>query len=763
MKKAICLLFLAFWLSLKIQAQDSYLYEVVGPFSNIPTFFNIESSGYDEVGLQFISLVEDTLGWGFVLLDEVGNLVEKKHIHFGNQQWTHVLPFSYKYLSGNYLLSFRAIRGYSTISGFVCADLVNDVYWGRKSINHPLGPIVSQSVFVSGEQLITSYYIDGQSGLASFNVLEQSQVWSNGFKLFHPDSSVSLIDKILGLSVFPDGSVSVLVNRSDDWYAVNALVISMDGELLTSVDLKFVEELSISPTKLTQIVDTEGNVFISGIGIDSLSGSQETFIVKFNQQYEFIWKKVFKVDHFPFYDLKIAPADDGGVLFTYATTGDLPVIYGKISSDGDLLWYKGFSFYRPRMTILSDGSVAFLSGKKYYENGDWEPAIMLAKTNVEGEIENCPQYDACVELEAKEDVIVSPVSWITEEGPILDSFEVRPKDLPITLTPYCGSPTPPHPYFVLPDTICAGDCLTPDSTYNRLAHQVEWYITGPGGLDTTIIDTTFTWCFDQPGHYQVEQGIWLLGCSDYYLRDVVVLPDDLAPALGEDRVLCEQPPYSLSANASRPLRSYLWSDGSIAAELAITASGTYWLEASDGYCMLRDTVELTFLEDLLSQGPALSLPADTAVCEQHLPYELLPQSPYTGDFSVPAISNSSASSFELWQAGSYEVQAELFGCSIKDSFALEVNDCRSRIYFPTAFSPNGDGLNDLFLPQGKDYEGIELQVYDRWGGLLFSSQSPPFAWNGGYAASGVYVYRFRYWNTLALQEEEISGQVVLLR
>ena len=138
-------------------------------------------------------------------------------------------------------------------------------------------------------------------------------------------------------------------------------------------------------------------------------------------------------------------------------------------------------------------------------------------------------------------------------------------------------------------------------------------------------------------------------------------------------------------------------------------------------------------------------------------------SPYTEDFSVSAISNSSASSFELWQAGSYEVEAELFGCPIKDSFALEVNDCRSRIYFPTAFSPNGDGLNDLFLPQGKDYEGIELQVYDRWGGLLFSSQSPSFAWDGGDAAGGLYVYRFRYFNTPALQEEEVSGQVVLLR
>ncbi len=118
------------------------------------------------------------------------------------------------------------------------------------------------------------------------------------------------------------------------------------------------------------------------------------------------------------------------------------------------------------------------------------------------------------------------------------------------------------------------------------------------------------------------------------------------------------------------------------------------------------------------------------------------------------------------------MSAELFGCPVRDSFALELSDCRAHIYFPNAFSPNGDGINDLFLPQGKDYRGIELQIYDRWGGLVFATREEPFAWDGtavplrwlsvAEASGGVYVYVFRYVNLLSDEEEVMSGEVVVV-
>ena len=643
-------------------------------------------------------------------------------------------------------------------------DTEQNIVWGRK-LSKSIGQTKFLASFISDSSLIVHHawgldvltsqngYIDSM-GLALFD-LSGNEIW-NHFYQCSSFASGSVYRTAENAAIFPGGNVSVLGINSNSFFLLR---LDEHGNVLSSKGVLNAPQWEA----IDQVVDKFGNIYLVGRLYNEEEDKYDGFLLKINESYEVLWCKLFYADQYDCYDFKLALGPTNTLAFAYISVGEFPVIFGEVTLDGQLLWKNGFSAYDPSVAIGEDGAFYFTSSKKYFPDASYIYRLLLAKTDANGHINDCPEFNACLELYDISPPVFEELEWIRSDGYSLPAMPVTLMPANVFSSPYCGSPTPPHPYFVLPDTICAGDCLSPDSTYNRLAHQVEWYITGPGGLDTTIIDTTFTWCFDQPGHYQVEQGIWLLGCSDYFLRDVEVLPDDLAPALGEDRILCEQPPYSLSANASRPLTSYLWSDGSTAAELQITASGTYWLEASDGYCILRDTVQLTFLDDLLGQGPALSLPADTAVCEQHLPYELLPQSPYAEGFSVPAISNSSASSFELWQAGSYEVQAELFGCPIRDTFALEVNDCRSRIYFPTAFSPNGDGLNDLFLPQGKDYQGIELQIYDRWGGLLFSSQSPPFAWDGSDAAGGVYVYRFRYFNTLALQEEEVSGQVVLLR
>ncbi|MCB0693900.1 MAG: gliding motility-associated C-terminal domain-containing protein [Lewinellaceae bacterium] len=54
-----------------------------------------------------------------------------------------------------------------------------------------------------------------------------------------------------------------------------------------------------------------------------------------------------------------------------------------------------------------------------------------------------------------------------------------------------------------------------------------------------------------------------------------------------------------------------------------------------------------------------------------------------------------------------------------------------RLYLPTAFSPNRDGINDIFQPSViGPIDTYRLQVFDRWGGLLFESTDPQVGWNG---------------------------------
>ena len=70
------------------------------------------------------------------------------------------------------------------------------------------------------------------------------------------------------------------------------------------------------------------------------------------------------------------------------------------------------------------------------------------------------------------------------------------------------------------------------------------------------------------------------------------------------------------------------------------------------------------------------------------------------------------------------------------------------LYIPNSFSPNGDGINDTWRPisLGFNYDSYNVQVFDRWGNLIFISSDPTESWDGltreGKEISvGVYSYR----------------------
>lgn len=95
------------------------------------------------------------------------------------------------------------------------------------------------------------------------------------------------------------------------------------------------------------------------------------------------------------------------------------------------------------------------------------------------------------------------------------------------------------------------------------------------------------------------------------------------------------------------------------------------------------------------------------------------------------------------------------GAALAESFVFNSNRACvtpvSEVFVPNAFSPNGDGVNDVFrpffspLPTATDYE---LLIFDRWGALLFETNDPEQGWdgmfNGQRMPTGVFVYTLRY-------------------
>jgi gliding motility-associated-like protein len=67
------------------------------------------------------------------------------------------------------------------------------------------------------------------------------------------------------------------------------------------------------------------------------------------------------------------------------------------------------------------------------------------------------------------------------------------------------------------------------------------------------------------------------------------------------------------------------------------------------------------------------------------------------------------------------------GC--RDSVRQEVQ-IPEELIFPDAFSPNGDGVNDVLQIQSSGMKQYALQIFDRWGNLLFETNKPGFHWDG---------------------------------
>ncbi len=88
-----------------------------------------------------------------------------------------------------------------------------------------------------------------------------------------------------------------------------------------------------------------------------------------------------------------------------------------------------------------------------------------------------------------------------------------------------------------------------------------------------------------------------------------------------------------------------------------------------------------------------------------------------------------------------------FGCKATDDMCIEVTKDFS-IYIPNSFSPNGDGINDEFLAFGYNITDFTMEIFDRWGEKLFSSNDLYKGWPGTYKNNpsevAVYIYKITY-------------------
>lgn len=88
------------------------------------------------------------------------------------------------------------------------------------------------------------------------------------------------------------------------------------------------------------------------------------------------------------------------------------------------------------------------------------------------------------------------------------------------------------------------------------------------------------------------------------------------------------------------------------------------------------------------------------------------------------------------------------------------------VYIPDAFSPNGDGLNDVFQPKGSGIAKYELKIFDRWGEMLMTSDDFEKGWDGWYKGKlckqDTYIWKITLTNILG-KTQNLTGKVTLLK
>ncbi|MEZ0487427.1 gliding motility-associated C-terminal domain-containing protein [Fibrella aquatica] len=266
----------------------------------------------------------------------------------------------------------------------------------------------------------------------------------------------------------------------------------------------------------------------------------------------------------------------------------------------------------------------------------------------------------------------------------------------------------------------------------------------PGATDYRWNDgsTSDTYRVTKPGKYWVTV---TTPCK--VLSDTITVDYALDFSLGRDTTLCIG--QSLTLEGPADASNYTWQDGSDKPRFLVTEAGNYRLSVSKVGCVAADTIAVAFI-----RPPQLELGLDKALCGADV-------HTITPDFAEGTFAWLDA--FDqpertVTRSGTYRATVTNACATLRDSIRIDYGECGCVIYTPDLFTPNADGVNDVFLPLAcGDITIQSLSVFNRWGELIYQTSKTPFQWDGSVGGSvaptGVYAWQIDY---ELRQDEKVS-------
>lgn len=244
------------------------------------------------------------------------------------------------------------------------------------------------------------------------------------------------------------------------------------------------------------------------------------------------------------------------------------------------------------------------------------------------------------------------------------------------------------------------------------------------------------------------------------------LPDSLV-GCSETGIEIDATPEDLSTGPF----AYLWSNGANASTATYFESQAAMVQVTDaGGCVSTGTVWLDVLP-----SPSFYLPVDTALC-----FDDIPDNAYS--ISVPAgfagyqwLDGASSNIISIDGPGTYGVSVSNdIGC-VSTQYVSVVDFCAEPLLFvPSAFTPDGDGLNEVLRIEGRNLVQLDFKLYNRWGELVWQAEELGAYWHAQgpakthYVEDEMYHWRARYRYYLDPEGQlspwqQAAGSVLILR
>lgn len=261
-------------------------------------------------------------------------------------------------------------------------------------------------------------------------------------------------------------------------------------------------------------------------------------------------------------------------------------------------------------------------------------------------------------------------------------------------------------------------------------------------------------------------GFIYAGFAGCMLKDsfkVTVYQPKTGVNLGNDTAFCPSPVLTL--HAGKGYKNYKWQDGSTNEFLNVTKPGIYFVRATDS---CKNIFTDTLIVDLLKSNFNINFAG--TLCQGDTARIFLPESIKNISWNPFESGNINDKFLYLFPSATtlYLIKGEAnINCFLSDTILIKVNQCPQSIFFPNAFTPNNDGLNDFYKPAvfGK-LISYEFTIYNRWGQAVFKTNDSSKGWDGkrqhNNNISGTYVWVCKY-QFFKKSAQTKKGTVVLLK